>query len=114
MADIAASFEHVVAEVLVERSLKYALDKGIKSLVMVGGVAANNRLREMMSDEAFKKSVVLHIAPKEFCTDNAAMIGTAALLRLESGTSPSSIELGVSPRFQLDHSDLLYQAVPPF
>ncbi len=114
VADIAASFEQSVAEVLVERSLKYASDNGIKSLVMVGGVAANNRLREMMLEEALKKSVELHIAPKAFCTDNAAMIGAAALLRLESGISHSSMELGVSARFQLDHSDLLYQAVPPF
>ncbi len=114
LADLAASFEQVVAEVLVERSLKYALDNGIKSLVMVGGVAANNRLRKMMSEEASKKSVAVHIAPKAFCTDNAAMIGTAALLRLNSGTSPSSIELGVSARFQLDHSDLLYQVDAPF
>ncbi len=113
-ADLAASFEQVVAEVLVERSLKYALDHGIKSLVMVGGVAANNRLREIMSEEASKKSIAVHIAPKAFCTDNAAMIGTAALLRLESMTRPSSIELGVSARFQLDQSDLLYQAEPPF
>jgi len=114
LADLAASFEQVVAEVLVERSLKCALDHEINSLVMVGGVAANNRLREMMLEEASRKSVEVHFAPKAFCTDNAAMIGTAALLRLESGISPSSIDLGVSARFQLDQSDLLYQAVPPF
>ena len=68
----------------------------------------------MMLKEASRKSVEVHFAPKEFCTDNAAMIGTAALLRLESGISSSSIDLGVSARFQLDQSDLLYQAVPPF
>ena len=96
------------------RSLKYALDHSMKSLVMVGGVAANSCLREMMNEEAYKKSIKVHIAPKAYCTDNAAMIGTAALLRLECGTSPSSIELGVSARFQLENADSLYKADPPF
>ncbi len=114
LADIAASFEHVVAEVLVERSLKYALDYDISSLVLVGGVAANSCLRAMMIKEARSKSVTVHFAPKSFCTDNAAMIGTAALLRLRSGTSPSSIGLGVSARYNLDKADFLYDAVPPF
>ncbi|WP_036918127.1 MULTISPECIES: tRNA (adenosine(37)-N6)-threonylcarbamoyltransferase complex transferase subunit TsaD [unclassified Prochlorococcus] len=114
VADLAASFENVVAEVLVERSLKYALDNGISSLVMVGGVAANNRLRKMMFAEARKKSINVYMAPKSFCTDNAAMIGTAALLRLLSGTSPSSIGLGVSARCRMDQSDLLYENNHPF
>ncbi len=115
IANIAASFEQVVAEVLVERSIQCSVDNGINSLVMVGGVAANNRLREMMLQEASKKSINIYLAPKAFCTDNAAMIGTAALVRLVSGTTPSSIDLGVSARFQLDQSDLLYQtASPPF
>ncbi len=113
--NLAASFEEVVAEVLVERSLKYALDNDLRSLVMVGGVAANNRLRRMMSKKASEKSIEIFLAPKAFCTDNAAMIGTAALVRLISGTSPSSIELGVSARYQLEQSDLLYQTDdPPF
>ena len=115
IANLAASFEEVVAEVLVERSLKYSLDNGIKSLVMVGGVAANNRLRKMMVKKASRESIEIFVAPKAFCTDNAAMIGTAALVRLISGTSPSSISLGVSARCQLEQADLLYHTdAPPF
>ncbi len=114
VADLAASFENVVAEVLVERSLKYALDYGLGTLVMVGGVAANKRLRQMMIKEASNKSINIVLAPTAFCTDNAAMIGTAALLRLKSGKSSSSIELGVSARHKLDQADLLYEAIPPF
>ncbi len=115
IANLAASFEEVVAEVLVERSLKYSLDHQIKSLVMVGGVAANNRLRKMMLKKAAEKSIQIYLAPKAFCTDNAVMIGTAALARLISGTSPSSIQLGVSARCPLDQSDHLYQTDnPPF
>ena len=55
--DIAASFENVVAEVLVERSLRCALDQDLNSLVLVGGVAANKRLRKMMLEKAAEKSI---------------------------------------------------------
>jgi len=112
--DIAASFEYIVAEVLVERSFKCALDQGLNSLVLVGGVAANMRLREMMLAKASENSINIALAPMEFCTDNAAMIGAAALLRLSSKNNQSSMELGVSARWPLEKSDLLYESNPPF
>ncbi len=112
--DLAASFQEVVAEVLVERSLKCAFDTGLKKLVMVGGVAANKRLREMMRQRAFKEQIEVHLAPRAFCTDNAAMVGAAALKRLELGTTYSSYELGVSPRWSLEDVEALYRLPPPF
>ena len=112
--DIAASFEHVVSEVLVERSLRCALDQGLNSLVLVGGVAANERLRKMMIAKASQYSINIALAPMEFCTDNAAMIGAAALLRLSYKNNQSSIELGVSARWPLEKSYLLYDLNPPF
>ncbi len=114
LADLAASFQEVVAEVLVERSISCTLDQGLKTLVMVGGVAANKRLREMMLDRTSINGIDLFMAPKAFCTDNAAMIGTAALMRLESITCSSSNQLGVSPRWPLEQSHLLYQSKAPF
>ena len=114
LEDLAASFENIVAEVLVDRTIRCAIDQQINSLVMVGGVAANNRLRKMMHKEAFERSIELHLAPKAFCTDNAAMIGIAALLRLVSGMKPSPLELGVAGRLPLEKADSLYQQIPPF
>ena len=114
VCDIAASFENVVAEVLVERSLKCALDEGLDSLVLVGGVAANVRLRQIMQAKASKNSINITLAPMEFCTDNAAMIGAAALLRLSLNDVKSSMDLGVSARWPLEKSDLLYDYNPPF
>ena len=55
--DIAASFENIVAEVLVERSLRCVNDQGLNSLVLVGGVAANKRLRKMMLEKAYENSI---------------------------------------------------------
>ncbi len=112
--DLAASFENVVAEVLVERSIRCALDQGLKTLVMVGGVAANRRLRQMMCEKCSSNGVHVHMAPKAFCTDNAAMIGTAALMRLELGVCSSSSQLGVSPRWPLEQADSLYLPKAPF
>ncbi len=109
VADLAASFEQVVAEVLVERSCQCALDQGLGTLVLVGGVAANLRLRALLEKRAAAAGLVWFGAPLQFCTDNAAMVGLAAVQRLEAGlTSP--LELGVMARLPLENAGELYGA----
>jgi N6-L-threonylcarbamoyladenine synthase len=113
LADLAASFEQVVAEVLVERSCRCALDEGLDTLVLVGGVAANRRLRALLAERAGAVGLGWRVAPLAWCTDNAAMVGVAACERLRGGCR-SPISLGVAPRLPLAEADRLYETQPCF
>ena len=112
VADVAASFQHVVCKVLVQRSVRCAEDHGLDGLVVVGGVSANSELRAQLQQACQARGLALHLAPLAWCTDNAAMIGLAACRRLAAGQR-SGIDLGVAPRFPLAEADALY-GPPPF
>lgn len=114
LADLAASFEQVVAEVLVERSFRCIKDQNLGALVIVGGVAANRRLRLLMQQQGEQAGIAIHVAPLDFCTDNAAMVGAAALQRMVSEKVSSSLELGVSARWPLAETGAFYKLSPPF
>ena len=109
VADLAASFEQVVVEVLVERSCACAKQQGLETLVLVGGVAANKRLRRLLEERCRRDGLNWRVAPLPYCTDNAAMIGVAGAQRLSAGLQ-SSMELAVAPRLPLEEASRLYQA----
>jgi N6-L-threonylcarbamoyladenine synthase len=113
LADVAASFEQVVAEVLVERTCRCARDQGLGTIVMVGGVAANRRLRTCLEQRCAALGLEWRLAPLAYCTDNAAMIGVAAEQRLLAG-GISSVELAVAPRLALEEAGVLYEPQAPF
>jgi N6-L-threonylcarbamoyladenine synthase len=113
LADLAASFEQVVADVLVERSCRCARDQGLDTLVLVGGVAANRRLRALLSQACAQQQMHWHLAPLSYCTDNAAMIGVAACQWLEQG-GDSPIDLGIAARWPLEQAAGLLERPAPF
>ncbi|TAE25387.1 MAG: tRNA (adenosine(37)-N6)-threonylcarbamoyltransferase complex transferase subunit TsaD [Candidatus Kapaibacterium sp.] len=73
--DICASAQEAIAEVLVHKTMKAVQRFGVRDIVVAGGVAANSRLRSLLSEQAARHNVHVFIPSMKFCTDNAAMIG---------------------------------------
>lgn len=85
-ADIAASFQKVVVEILVEKSIAATKEYGLNKLVLAGGVASNRALRAAMEETCTKEGMEFYYPTPVLCTDNAAMIGAAAYYEYLAGT----------------------------
>jgi N6-L-threonylcarbamoyladenine synthase len=85
MADLAASTQAAIVDVLVAKSLKALRQTGSRRLVVAGGVGANLRLREKLNAGAVQLGARVHYPPLALCTDNGAMIALAAALRVQHG-----------------------------
>ncbi len=97
VADLAASFEAAVVEVLVVKTLRAAERFGAASVLVAGGVSANRRLRQEIS---LRAPLPVHIPPLEFCTDNAAMIAAAGSRRFAAGQR-DALDMDVLPTWRL-------------
>ena len=84
VADLAASFQEAVVDVLLDKAFAALRCTGLRKLCVGGGVAANARFRERLQEEAAARDVQLYIAPLSLCTDNAVM-GAIALERYKAG-----------------------------
>ena len=105
--DIAASFQETVARSLTKRAIACALDYGLNTIAIGGGVAANSGLRQHLQAAAAHYNLRVLFPPLKYCTDNAAMIGCAAADHLNRGhTSP--LTLGVQSRLPLTSVMQLY------
>jgi len=99
-ADLAASFEKAVVDTLCERAMLALEDSGLSTLCLAGGVSANKRLRTQMEKLSQKRRFRLCMPELWLCTDNAAMIGSAAYYRLRRGEL-AGLELNAVPSLPL-------------
>ncbi len=97
VADMAASFQASVAEVLAEKSVKAAREYGVQAILLSGGVSANMALR--MAVRA-RVTIPVYTAPLELCTDNGAMIAAAGTYRYQAGVR-AAWDLDIEPGLQL-------------
>ena len=107
LADLAASTQAAIVEVLVKKSLAALKQTGLDRLVVSGGVGANAELRRQLDDAARRRGLRVHYPELDLCTDNGAMIALAAAMRLQSGAAAASKDyaFNVRPRWPLDQID---------
>ena len=85
MADICASLQYTLVEMLLQKLRKAAKETGIRHIAIAGGVSANSGLRSGLQKEAEKRNWEVYIPAFEYCTDNAAMIAMAAHYKFQTG-----------------------------
>ena len=93
-ADVAASFQEAVVDVLITKSLNACKESGIDKLIIAGGVAANHRLRELAKQRCESAKIQLRIPSANLCTDNGAMVAALGSLAINEGVAAS--EIGIS------------------
>ena len=99
-ADVAASFQKAVVDVLVDHAMHAVEEYGFKKFAIAGGVASNSALRAAMEEACRKRGVAFYHPSPVFCTDNAAMIGSAAYYEYLAGTR-SGWDLNAVPNLKL-------------
>jgi N6-L-threonylcarbamoyladenine synthase len=90
-ADVAASFQESIVDVLMLKALAACKESGINSLVIAGGVAANSRLRAVAAERCEKAGITLRIPAPGLCTDNGAMVASLGSLMAAAGRAPSPV-----------------------
>ena len=91
VADVAASFQEAVADVLTSKAVAACKDHGVGHLVIGGGVAANSRLRALAEERCAAAGLVLRVPRPGLCTDNGAMVAALGAELLERGVAPSAL-----------------------
>jgi N6-L-threonylcarbamoyladenine synthase len=110
LANLAASTQQAIVDVLVKKALRALSSQGLDRLVVAGGVGANRQLRAQLDAQCAQRGVRVHYPELALCTDNGAMIALAAAMRLQRGIATPSTDgaFDVLPRWPLGVVD-----VPP-
>ncbi|CAM2860812.1 tRNA (adenosine(37)-N6)-threonylcarbamoyltransferase complex transferase subunit TsaD [Saccharomonospora xinjiangensis] len=97
VADVAASFQEAVADVLTAKAVRAATESGIGTLVISGGVAANSRLAALAAERCAEAGIELRVPRPRLCTDNGAMIAALGAHLVAAGCAPSPLDLSANP-----------------
>ncbi len=100
-ADVAASIQEAIVDVLVEKTFNAVEETGVRAVGGGGGVLANRRLRARLREEADRRNVDLFIPSIQMCTDNGAMVAAVAVDRVRSGATPDAWDSDVDPSMRL-------------
>jgi N6-L-threonylcarbamoyladenine synthase len=101
IADVAASFQEAVVDVLTKRAVAACKQSGVDHLVVGGGVAANSRLRAVAEERCSAAGIVLRMPPRRLCTDNGAMVAALGALLVDRGVEPDALDLAADPGLSL-------------
>jgi N6-L-threonylcarbamoyladenine synthase len=92
-ADVAASFQEAVADVLTAKAVRAAREQGVEHMIIGGGVAANSRLRALAAQRCEAAGIRLRVPRPGLCTDNGAMVAALGAQLVAHGATPSSLDL---------------------
>jgi N6-L-threonylcarbamoyladenine synthase len=106
VADVAASFQEAVADVLTAKALRACRQQDVETLVVVGGVAANSRIRALAQQRCDAAGIELRIPSMRLCTDNGAMIAAIGDLLVRDGARPSALDFSAIPTVELQQAQL--------
>ena len=106
-ANVAASFQEAIVDVLLLKSLAACKASGINSLLIAGGVAANSRLRALAENRCAKAGIRLRIPAPGLCTDNGAMVAALGSLMVAAGRTPSPIAFDADSSLPVDVISLI-------
>jgi len=94
VADVAASFQEAVVDVLTTKAIRAATEAGIDQLLLGGGVAANSRLRELAAQRCERAGIRMRVPRPGLCTDNGAMVAALGAQLVAQGAPPSELDIG--------------------
>jgi N6-L-threonylcarbamoyladenine synthase len=97
VADVAASFQEAVVDVLTAKAVRAARESGVDYLVIGGGVAANSRLRALARERCEAAGLALRVPPPRLCTDNGAMVAALGAQLVQHAAVPSELTVAADP-----------------
>jgi N6-L-threonylcarbamoyladenine synthase len=104
VTDVAAAFQEAVVDVLTAKSIRAATDRGIDTLLIGGGVAANSRLRALAQHRCTAAGLQLRVPRPRLCTDNGAMVAALGAHLLAAGAPPSQLDIPADPSLPITTS----------